>query len=77
MKNDKNCDIKLKLGWLATIWSKWQIVIPKDIRDKIWLKTWDQVALLYSLEKKHISIVKNDDLNKLFELARDNWIIIE
>ena len=71
----KNCVIKL---WgTMTIWSKWQIVIPKNIRDAIELAPWDEVAMLYSTENKHISIIKNDDINKLFEHAKTQWITIE
>ncbi len=70
-----NCVIKL---WgTTTIGSKWQIVIPKNIRDAISLSPWDEVVMLYSTENKHISIIKNDDINKLFEHAKTQWIRIE
>ncbi len=74
---NKKCNLKIKLWWTWVIWSKWQIVIPKSIRDAVDLNPWDSVALLYSTEKKHISIIKNDDLNDLFELAKNDWITIE
>ena len=74
---NKKCNLKIKLWWTWVIWSKWQIVIQKSIRDAVDLNPWDSVALLYSTEKKHISIIKNDDLNDLFELAKNDWITIE
>lgn len=74
---NKKCNLKIKLWWTWVIWSKGQLVITKSIRDAVGLNPWDSVALLYSTEKKHISIIKNDDLNDLFELAKNDWITIE
>ncbi len=67
----------LKLAWVLSIWAKWQIVIPKEIRDCLDLSPWDSVAIFYSNEKKHIWIVKNDNLEKVIEFAKNKWINIE
>lgn len=76
--NKKKCWIKsLKLWWITTIWPKWQIVIPKDIREKMNMNPWDSVVLIYSDTDKHVSIVRNDDMNKIFEFAKNEWITIE
>jgi len=76
--NNKKCWIKsLKLWWITTIWPKWQIVIPKDIREKMNMNPWDSVVLFYSESTKHIAIVKNDDMEQILEFAKSEWITIE
>lgn len=75
---DEKCSwMSLKIRWTVTIWPKWQIVIPKDARDALDIKPWDNMLVLYSLEKKHIWIVKNDDLQKIIDYARAEWVKIE
>ncbi|MBW7954748.1 AbrB/MazE/SpoVT family DNA-binding domain-containing protein [Candidatus Gracilibacteria bacterium] len=67
----------LKLGGVLTIGAKGQIVIPKEIRDALDINPSDSVAIFYSLEKKHIGIVKNDNLEKVIEFAKNKGINIE
>lgn len=74
---DEKCWMSLKIRWTVTIWPKWQIVIPKDARDALDIKPWDNMLVLYSLEKKHIWIVKNNDLQKIIDYARAEWVKIE
>lgn len=68
--NENKC--KIKLSWTTTIWPKWQIVIPKEIRDKLNLNHWDSVTILLK-DDKFIWIVKNDDLKELFEYIKSEW----
>ncbi len=84
MNQDKtNCSAKnnlpwtLKLGWVLTIGSKGQIVIPKEVRDALYLSPGSDVAIFYSVDKQHIWLVKNDDLQKIIDFARSEWIHIE
>lgn len=30
----------------VTLWSKWQIVIPKEARDMLWINTGDKIILI-------------------------------
>lgn len=85
MNEDKtNCASKnnnlawtLKLWWVLTIGSKGQIVIPKEVRDALSLSPGSDVAIFYSVDKQHIWLVKNDDLQKIIDFARTEWIHIE
>jgi len=61
---EKKCDIKLY--WTTTIWPKWQIVIPKEIRDKLWLNTGDSMSIILK-DDKFIWILRNKDVSELME----------
>lgn len=61
---DKKCDIKLY--WTTTIWTKWQIVIPKEIINMLNLNTWDSLSVLMKNDK-FIWLVRNQDINELME----------
>lgn len=39
---------KMKIEGTASIGSKWQIVIPKSVREKFDLKTWNDLVVLSS-----------------------------
>ncbi len=54
----------LKLCWFATIWPKWQIVIPKDIRDIMNIKTWDKFVLVVK-DGKYLWLVQNEDIQEI------------
>ena len=63
----KNMDCKkysLKLCWVVTIWPKWQIVIPKDIRDIMNIKTWDKLAIVVK-DGKYLWLIKNEDIQEI------------
>lgn len=59
----------MKLYWITNVWAKWQIVIPKEIRDKLWIESWDSLAILLK-DDKYIWIVRNEDLNYLMDYAK-------
>ncbi len=39
---------KMKIEGTASVWTKWQIVIPKSVREKFELKTWTDLVVLSS-----------------------------
>jgi AbrB family looped-hinge helix DNA binding protein len=61
---EKKCDIKLY--WTTTIWPKWQLVIPKEIRDKLDLKAGDSMSIILK-DDKFIWILRNKDISELME----------
>lgn len=53
----------LKIEWTASVWSKWQIVIPKNVRNKFKLNTWsDLVVLSWDF---WIFLIKSSDLQDM------------
>jgi len=55
----------MKIEWTATIWIKWQIVIPKNVRDKFNLDVWDDLVVLSS--KRWIMLVKSENLKDMID----------
>jgi AbrB family looped-hinge helix DNA binding protein len=51
-------EIGLKLCSIVTLWPKWQIVIPKEIRDAVNLKQWDNMVMFLKAWK-FIWLIKN------------------
>jgi len=61
---EKKCEIKLY--WTVTIWAKWQLVIPKEIRNKLKIKAGDSITVLMKNDK-FIGLVRNEDITELME----------
>lgn len=59
-------DCKIKLCWVVTIWTKWQIVIPKEVRESLQLEAWDTLSVIVTWEK-YIWLIRNNDLWDLKE----------
>lgn len=72
--NKKTC--KMKLHWTATIWPKWQIVIPKEVRELLKMSPWDSVTII-SKDNKALVIIKNEELSQLLEYIKSEWITLE
>lgn len=54
----------MRLCGTANIWSKWQIVIPKDVRETLWLQTWDSVSFMLK-DEKFLGVIPNDGVEEL------------
>ena len=66
LEDMKKKDCVMKLYWVVTIWAKWQIVIPKEIREKLNIWHWDTMAVLLK-DDKYVWLVKNEDINGIME----------
>lgn len=72
----KKHECKMKLYGTTTIGPKWQIVIPKEARDRLNLNPWDSVTII-TKDDIAVAIVKNEDIKELFEYAKSEGIILE
>jgi len=64
--------ITLRLCGTATIGTKWQVVIPKEIRDIMKLNSGDSVSFILK-DGKALGIIPNNSINGLLEyLASEN-----
>lgn len=57
-------EMKLKICGTVNLGPKWQIVIPKEVRDSIGITQWDSLIVLLK-DNKFIALMKNDDLKEL------------
>lgn len=67
--------INLKVIWTTSVWPKWQIVIPKEVRDTLGIQAWDSMVVLMK-DWKYIGLVKNDDIWDLMKYVTSEWVKI-
>ena len=65
--------INLKVVGTTIIWTKGQIVIPKEIREKLNLNPWDNMVVLMK-DDKYIWLVKNDNIWDLMKYITSEWV---
>ena len=65
--------IDLKIIWTTTVGPKWQIVIPKEVRDTLWIKPGDNMVVLMK-NWKYMGLVKNDDIWDLMKYVTSEWV---
>ncbi|MDD5770486.1 MAG: AbrB/MazE/SpoVT family DNA-binding domain-containing protein [Candidatus Gracilibacteria bacterium] len=70
----ENC--KIKLFGTTTIGPKGQLVIPKEIRDKLNINTGDSMTIILK-DDKFIGILKNEDITELLEFVKNEGIKLE
>lgn len=63
-KTKSNCT--LRMCGTANIWTKGQVVIPKEIRDILWLNSWDSVSFILK-DEKMLWILPNTSIDCLLE----------
>ena len=54
---------ELKIEWTASIGTKWQIVIPKWVRERLDLKPWTDVIVLSIFHAT--LLIKSENLTKM------------
>ena len=64
--------INLKVVWTTSVWPKWQIVIPKEVRDILDIKPWDNMVVLMK-DNKYVWLVKNDNIWDLMKYVTSEW----
>lgn len=53
----------------ATLWAKWQIVIPKEARDKLHVWPWDKVVLI--IEDGRLMIINPDGIQQMITILQE------
>jgi len=78
MKENKKCKSMFRLCGTTNIGTKWQVVIPKEARDLIWISPWDSVSFVVK-DNELIGIIPNKSIDSLMEyiLSEANWEFIQ
>ncbi len=56
----------LRICWTWSVWSKGQIVIPKEVREKLNMKSWDSVSFLLK-DEKFLGVVPNHSIDLIVQ----------
>ncbi len=59
----------VKIYSTVTVWSKWQIVIPKEVRIALNINFWDNLIVI-TKHNKAVWMVKIDDINELLDFMK-------
>ncbi len=54
-------EVEMEIMWTVNVWPKGQIVIPKNLRNKLGIEPWDNMVILLKWGK-YIWLVRNDDM---------------
>jgi AbrB family looped-hinge helix DNA binding protein len=69
----KNAPIKqstgVKMHGSVTVGTKWQIVIPKDVRDMLEISEWDTLMTMTKYGK-FVGFIKAEDMEEFIELLK-------
>lgn len=69
MKPEKPLDMEVRMHWTVTVGTKWQIVIPKEVRNMLDLNEWDTLLTLTKYGK-FVWFVKTDKVEEFIELIK-------
>lgn len=76
-KKEDPLHIKIKIWGTSTVWPKWQVVIPKEIRDELWINPGDGILFVYNPDKSHVWFIKNENLQSIIDYVTSRWITID
>ena len=62
--DDPECDVKM--FWSVTVGTKWQVVIPKEVRETLNINPGDTLMVL-TKHGKAIGMIKADDMPAFME----------
>jgi len=68
---DPHCGDKFKIQGTVSISAKWQIVIPKSVRDILWVNAWDDMVAITKWDKAVI-FIKSNSLWEFIEFAKEH-----
>lgn len=59
-------DYTLRICGTGNIGTKWQIVIPKEARDAMWIGAWDSVTFVLR-DEKILWVIPNNSIQNLMD----------
>jgi AbrB family looped-hinge helix DNA binding protein len=65
----KNIHEWVKMHGSVTVGTKWQIVIPKDVRDMLEISEWDTLMTMTKYGK-FVGFIKAEDMTEFIELLK-------
>lgn len=62
-------DLGVKMHGSVTVGTKWQIVIPKDVRDMLEINEWDTLMTMTKYGK-FVGFIKAEDMQNFIDLLK-------
>ena len=69
MDNTECKEWGIKMYSTVTVWTKWQVVIPQEVREALNIKPWDTLIVVTKYDKA-VWMVKTDDIWELMEYMK-------
>lgn len=73
MNNEECLELEKKWGikmhTTVTVWTKWQVVIPQEVRELLNIKPWDTLMVV-TKHGKAVWMVKIDDVWEMMEYMK-------
>lgn len=60
----KNCASDMQFHGQVTVWTKGQVVIPKEVRKMLAIQPWDSLAVI-TKNWEAIGLVKSDNMQQM------------
>lgn len=78
MDKKNACKPVFKLFWTTNIGSKWQVVIPKEARELLWMSPGDSVSFVVK-DSELIWIIPNKSIDTLMQyiISETDWKFIQ
>lgn len=65
------CSGEIKLIGTVSVGPKGQVVLPKEVREKLQIEPGDSMTILLK-DDKYVGVIKNDDISELMEYITNN-----
>lgn len=69
MEENNLCDFKIH--GIAKLWPKSQVVVPKEVREILWISPWDDLVIITKLDKA-VVLVKADNLDEFVDYIENH-----
>lgn len=60
-----------KIHGTATLWPKSQVVVPKEVRDIMWINPWDDLVIITKSDKA-VVFIKADNLTEFMDYVENH-----
>ncbi len=70
------CNLPIKIYWVTTVWPKWQIIIPSDVRADFGINIWNNydIAIIDDIAI-WLKTIKDIDISKEKFIIDERWEI--
>jgi len=64
---------EFKIHGSVHVWAKWQVVIPKSVRDHIWIWPWSEMIVI-TKNNEAVALIRSEDMEWFLKYLKDEGI---